>query len=331
MSSPILGSTATMDDIDQLVESGAGTESERLWATRVRGDFVTRILDDVLGDDTRLPMGVIASASDDTDIVIALTRGDKIWTADGWVDVDNTIVFDDVILLTQEEVAFTADALRGGAVGLALRAVSPLAFIDKTVVAAGEALPPQGAKVVAIVDELDHAAVLDLLAIAPGPRIFRRHDGQWMEDDDWLHELKSIKPPPLVKIDDQLKIDEIAAQIDESTRGNEFEKSSSLRGSALDDRSAEMWLEWSLLGAKSITADGTGRMPSNLQKYWLTGKGAAKIRWNTPGSWRRCFRQLSKYMPPHMAKGACSNLAKFRGGHGVATHVGASGAHSDVD
>lgn len=24
-------------------------------------------------------------------------------------------------------------------------------------------------------------------------------------------------------------------------------------------------------------------MPAQLQRYWLAGKGAAKIRWNTPG------------------------------------------------
>jgi len=319
MSSTLLGPTATMDDIDRLIESGAGSATERLWATRVRGDFVSRILDDVMGDDNRLPMGIIASVTDDTDIVVALTRGDKVWTADGWVAADHSIVFDDVIALTQEEVAFTADALRGGAVGLALRAVSPIAFMDKNVVLAAAAPPPPGSKVVAVVDEIDKAAVLDLLAIAPGPHIFRRHDGQWLSDDDWLRELRSIKPPALVQVDDQAKIDEIVAQIDEATKGNEFEKSSSLRGSALDDRSAEMWLEWTLLGGSALVAS---RMPNNLQKYWLTGRGAAKIRWGTPGAWRRCYRQLSKYMNPYMARGSCTNLSEKLGGHGVATHVG---------
>ena len=319
VSSALLGSTATMDDIDRLVETGAGTETERLWATRVRGDFVSRILDDVCGDDNRLPMGVIASVTDDTDVVVALTRDDKVWTSGGWIGVDNSIVFDDVILLTQEEVAFTADALRGGAIGLALRAVSPIAFMDKRVVMAASAPPPAGAKVVAVVDELDKAAVLDLLAIAPGPKIFRRHDGQWMPDDDWLYEFKSIKPPAVVKLEDQTQIDEVIAQIDESTKGNEFEKTSSLRGSALDDRSSEMWLEWTLLAAAPLVAS---RMPAKLQKYWLTGRGAAKIRWFTPGAWRRCHRQLSKYMPPPVAAGACTNLSQKLGGHGVATHVG---------
>lgn len=42
-----------------------------------------------------------------------------------------------------------------------------------------------------------------------------------------------------------------------------------------------------------------------LRRYWLYGKGAAKIRWGTPGDWRRCVRQLSKYLGPR-AKGYCA-------------------------
>jgi len=42
-----------------------------------------------------------------------------------------------------------------------------------------------------------------------------------------------------------------------------------------------------------------------LRRYWLYGRGALKIRWNTPGDWTRCYRQLMKYMGPR-AKGYCS-------------------------
>ncbi|EPD94597.1 hypothetical protein HMPREF1486_03150 [Streptomyces sp. HPH0547] len=44
-----------------------------------------------------------------------------------------------------------------------------------------------------------------------------------------------------------------------------------------------------------------------LRRYWSTGPGAAKIRWGTPGDWKRCTRQLSKYMGPR-AKGYCQRL-----------------------
>lgn len=67
-------------------------------------------------------------------------------------------------------------------------------------------------------------------------------------------------------------------------------------------------------------------MPLALQRYWLAGKGAAKIRWNTPGDFLRCVRHLIKYFPKD-PKGLCNILhTKATGGppgHGsleVAAH-----------
>jgi hypothetical protein len=56
-----------------------------------------------------------------------------------------------------------------------------------------------------------------------------------------------------------------------------------------------------------VAAGGLDRNRGNaeeLRRYWTRGKGAAKIRWGTPGDWTRCVRQLSKYMGPR-AKGYC--------------------------
>jgi uncharacterized protein DUF6582 len=62
-------------------------------------------------------------------------------------------------------------------------------------------------------------------------------------------------------------------------------------------------------------------MPLQLQKYWLAGKGAAKIRWNVPGDFMRCVRALTKYFPKD-PKGLCEILhEKATGGspgHGSA-------------
>jgi hypothetical protein len=64
-------------------------------------------------------------------------------------------------------------------------------------------------------------------------------------------------------------------------------------------------------------------MPLQLQRYWLAGKGAAKIRWNMPGDFLRCVRQLTKYFPKN-PKGLCNILhTKATGGppgHGSAEH-----------
>lgn len=44
-----------------------------------------------------------------------------------------------------------------------------------------------------------------------------------------------------------------------------------------------------------------------LMRYWTTGPGALKIRWNSPGDFDRCVAQLTKYFPKD-PKGLCSNL-----------------------
>ena len=50
-----------------------------------------------------------------------------------------------------------------------------------------------------------------------------------------------------------------------------------------------------------------------LKAYWGTGVGSAKIRWNTPGDFTRCTKQLHKYLGPR-AKGYCARLHKERTG-----------------
>lgn len=48
-------------------------------------------------------------------------------------------------------------------------------------------------------------------------------------------------------------------------------------------------------------------MPLALQRYWIAGKGAAKIRWNMAGDFLRCVRHLAKYFPKN-PKGLCNIL-----------------------
>lgn len=48
-------------------------------------------------------------------------------------------------------------------------------------------------------------------------------------------------------------------------------------------------------------------MPLQLQRYWIAGKGAAKIRWNVHGDFLRCVRLLRKYFPKD-PKGLCNIL-----------------------
>lgn len=48
-------------------------------------------------------------------------------------------------------------------------------------------------------------------------------------------------------------------------------------------------------------------MPLQLQRYWLAGKGAAKIRWHMPHDFDRCVRNLRKYFPKN-PQGLCNIL-----------------------
>lgn len=48
-------------------------------------------------------------------------------------------------------------------------------------------------------------------------------------------------------------------------------------------------------------------MPLQLQRYWLGGKGAAKIKWGMPGDFNRCVRNLRKYFPTE-PEGLCNIL-----------------------
>lgn len=48
-------------------------------------------------------------------------------------------------------------------------------------------------------------------------------------------------------------------------------------------------------------------MPAQLQRYWLGGKGAAKIRWGMPHDFDRCVRNLRKHFPKN-PEGLCNIL-----------------------
>jgi hypothetical protein len=57
---------------------------------------------------------------------------------------------------------------------------------------------------------------------------------------------------------------------------------------------------------------GEGRIPAALGRYWTRGKGAAKIRWGTDGSFSRCVRLLRPKVKNLGIdiKGLCANLHK---------------------
>lgn len=58
-----------------------------------------------------------------------------------------------------------------------------------------------------------------------------------------------------------------------------------------------------------------------LRRYWTAGPGAAKIRWGSPGDFRRCVRQTRKYLGKG-AEGYCQRLHKRATGVYAGQHKG---------
>jgi hypothetical protein len=142
----------------------------------------------------------------------------------------------------------------------------------------------------AVVSPDDPQAVMDLVALVPTtdsstePTTFTRKDGKWIPEPQILSDLRSATPPPVVVLDDTNLVD-VLEQVD---------------------------------GKKAVTAAGGADrnrgQAEKLRRYWTYGKGAAKIRWRTPGDWTRCYKQLAKYMGPR-AKGYCALRHKEMNGY----------------
>lgn len=63
-------------------------------------------------------------------------------------------------------------------------------------------------------------------------------------------------------------------------------------------------------------------MPPGFVTFWLTGEGAARIRWNTDNDYERCITEIQAEVTKHgrpplsdrMIHGACATLHKLATG-----------------
>ncbi len=164
-------------------------------------------------------------------------------------------------------------------------------------------------KYIAIVSPDDPQAVMDVIALVPKtatttePTVYKRVDKQWVLDEQILLDLQSATPPPIVKLDTKELVDNILKQVD-GIGATESGEEESTTASAAYEHLLSFWYgdQDSILAAGGL--DRNRGNAEELRRYWTVGKGAAKIRWGTPGDWTRCVRQLSKYMGPR-AKGYC--------------------------
>ena len=179
-------------------------------------------------------------------------------------------------------------------------------FNFSAITAAGEeALTPENSDVaplyMAIVAEDDPQAVMDLVSLVPvnkksnRPTTFVRQPGKWVRNDKILADLNSPTPPPVIVLSNE-DLSEVVKQIDGGAVTASIRLSSAV---ALSNNA---------ILAALIAAGGADRNRGNaekLRRYWTVGKGGLKIRWNTPGDWSRCYKQLAKYLGPR-AKGYCA-------------------------
>ena len=148
----------------------------------------------------------------------------------------------------------------------------------------------------AVVSPDDPQAVMDLVALVPTtdsstePTTFTRKDGKWIPEPQILSDLRSATPPPVVVLDDTNLVD-VLEQVDNKKPNKKEEPVTAAGG-----------------------ADRNRGQAEKLRRYWTYGKGAAKIRWKTPGDWTRCYKQLAKYMGPR-AKGYCALRHKEMNGY----------------
>jgi hypothetical protein len=154
----------------------------------------------------------------------------------------------------------------------------------------------------AIVDKNDPQAVLALVSLIPADNktgeaaTFKREPGKWVPDNSIINDLNSPTPPPVIVLGNE-DLAAVLKQIDGET----------IIGSAGDFNPAIVLSNNAKLTAL-VAKGGLDRNRGNaarLRRYWTIGPGALKIRWNTPGDWTRCYRQLAKHMGPR-AKGYCS-------------------------
>jgi hypothetical protein len=156
----------------------------------------------------------------------------------------------------------------------------------------------------AIVSETDPSAVYELVALVPAsstsnePMTYTRKDKKWVRQEQILADMKSPTPPPVVPLDAE-SLKSVIEQVD----GVEpVAVSASADSSVAVLRSGNNIMFLTAAGG----ADRNRGNAEQLRRYWTIGKGGVmKIRWNTPGDWTRCYRNLKKYLGPR-AKGYCA-------------------------
>jgi len=191
----------------------------------------------------------------------------------------------------------------------------------------------------------DPRAVMDVVAVVPvstknpEPMTFTREDKKWVRNPKIMDDLRSATPPPVVPLDNESLVSVL--QQTDSVTASAYTPDLVLmvlfgpNPSAILAAAARSEDELDALyaGARPPSAHNIDKNRGNaekLRRYWVRGKGAAKIRWGQGGDWKRCVRYLSKYLGVR-AKGYCQLRHKEATGMYTSTHAKlVRGKHNQV-
>jgi hypothetical protein len=166
----------------------------------------------------------------------------------------------------------------------------------------------------ALVSPEDPRAVMDLVAVVPAsatstsPMTYVRDKKKWNRKPEILADLKSATPPPVVPLKNEY-LQDVLKQVDTLVASASLSYDHTLmvlwgpNREVMQSREDEFFAYSESLFAEGGLDRNRGQA-EGLRRYWTTGKGGAKIRWGTPGDWKRCVRYLSKYLGVR-AKGYC--------------------------
>lgn len=143
------------------------------------------------------------------------------WDGLGWKQIKKTVIrHKDLVELDRDLLGFTASALRDGD-GVLLSYADPITFLPLTPLLASidEPLMTQEEEFIyAIVDATDTSAVLDVIKIAPGPKVFIRENASWVISQETLDQFMGPNPPPIVELDGAM-LDMVLEQVDAEAIG----------------------------------------------------------------------------------------------------------------
>jgi hypothetical protein len=271
-----------------------------------------------------------------------------------------------VEVLDTETAAELAAALASGAAGLLRLYGQPIAFlapsdcvtsepIEQVISAGLAATPPDfSERIYALVHDVDQGAVMDLYRVQPGDRPQRLADGEWVP---WTSSVLAGAGQLMVELDES-QYREVTRQImaagfpknqtckycaEPATKrimhaeGRAYvpvcDEHVAKGTAAVGGENEVVSVDSITAGADALVADAPLTVSPDpraekLRRYWSSGRGAAKIRWLTPGDWKRCYRHLRKYMGIR-ARGYCQNLHKRNTGvwTGSRFNVGGNGHH----